>query len=89
MNRDSNGGGTDRWVLALIAAGLLVWGCLFALGVFLDLGSARPETDRTLGIEKGLIVLGCTLAFLGFWGLALWNRGRRLRRKKRDSVGNE
>jgi hypothetical protein len=33
-----------------------------------------------------LIVMGCTLGFLAFWGLALWNRSRRLRRSRHSTI---
>jgi hypothetical protein len=70
------------WPIAIIAAALLVWGGMFALGAYLDLGSERPDDGNFRGWQKGLIVMGCTLAFLAFWGAALWNRGRRLRNRR-------
>jgi hypothetical protein len=72
-----------RWLpLAIIAGGLLLWGGMFALGAYLELGSERPAEDSSRALLKGLITIGCTLAFLAFWGIALWNRSRRLRRMK-------
>ena len=83
MSEDSNNAPARwRWPIALIAVGLLVWGSLFALGAYLDLGSQRLDDNSGRDWMKGLIVLGCTLAFLAFWGLLLWNRSRRLRWKK-------
>ena len=70
---------TKWWSIAVIAAALLVWGAMFALGAYLDLGSERPDEGNGRGWLKGLIVMGCTLAFLALWGLALWNRSRRLK----------
>jgi hypothetical protein len=70
------------WPIAVIAVALLVWGAMFALGAYLDLGSERPREGNARGLLKGLIVMGCTLAFLAFWGLALWNRSRRLKKSR-------
>ncbi|MEX2171370.1 MAG: hypothetical protein WD851_18770 [Pirellulales bacterium] len=82
MSKSTTGRSTWWWPLGLIAAGLLVWGALFALGAYLDLGSERPDENSSRDWQKGLIVLGCTLGFLAFWGIALWNRSRRMRREK-------
>jgi hypothetical protein len=62
---------------ALLAAGLLVWAALFALGAYLEWGADRPTHD----IRKPLVILGCMAAFLTFWGAALWLRSRRQRRQ--------
>jgi hypothetical protein len=48
------------WWLMLV---ILVWGLLLALGTYL-FGGNKP-------LFRALIVAGCTLAFLGFWAVAL------------------
>ncbi len=58
-------------ILPLIAVSLLAWATYHAIGAYLyNYNLARP-----------LMVLGCMLAFLGFWGLMLWSRSRRLKRQ--------
>lgn len=75
------------WPIALIAIVLLVWGGMFALGAYLELGSERPDRDGSRAWQKGLIVMGCTLAFLAFWGLALWGRSRRMKNPRSIKAG--
>jgi hypothetical protein len=48
-----------RWLMLSI----LVWGLLLALGTYL-FGGNQP-------VLRALIVLGCTLGFLGLWMAAL------------------
>jgi len=63
-----------RWLpLAVLAAALLVWAGLFALGAYLEPGADLPRRD----FRKPLIILGFMAAFLVLWGLALWARARR------------
>jgi membrane protein DedA with SNARE-associated domain len=62
---------------ALLAAALVVWAGLFALGAFLEWGADQPRHD----LRKPLIILGTMAAFLAFWGLALWLRAGRTRKK--------
>jgi hypothetical protein len=64
-----------RWApFALLAAGLVVWAGMFALGAYLEWGADRPTHD----VRKPLIILAVMGAFLSMWGLALWLRSRRL-----------
>ncbi len=53
-----------RWLMLVI----LVWGLLLALGTYL-FGGNKP-------LLRALIVAGCTLAFLGFWMVALARQKR-------------
>ena len=63
-----------KWLpLAILAAALVVWAGLFALGAYLELGADQPRHD----LRKPLIIFGSMAAFLVFWGLALWVRSRR------------
>ncbi len=65
-----------KWLpLAVLAAALVVWTALLALGAFLQLGAVRPRHDWT----KSLAMLGVLWIFLAGWGLALWLRARRNR----------
>ncbi len=52
-------------------AALLAWGIYLAVGTFLNHGN--------LPTLRGLIVLACTVAFLGLWGLLMLSRNRRLK----------
>jgi hypothetical protein len=64
----------QRLVIGLLLAAIVLWGIWLAVGAYI---SAEPNHfDR----RRGLIVLACTLAFVGFWGALLWGRARRLRR---------
>jgi hypothetical protein len=58
----------------LLAAALVAWAALFAVGAFLELGADQPQRD----FRKPLIVMGAMTAFVSIWGLALWLRSRRL-----------
>ena len=67
-----------NWLpLAILAAALVVWAGLFALGAFFELGADRPRHD----LRKPMFVLGAMAIFLSVWGLALWARARRQRGK--------
>ncbi len=59
--------------LAILAAGLVIWAALFALGAYLESGADQPRHD----FRKPLIILATMGVFLTFWGLALWLRRRR------------
>jgi hypothetical protein len=61
--------------MAILAAALVLWAGMLALGAFLQLGSDQPQHDW----RRALIVGGCMAGFLGVWGLALWLRFRRTR----------
>ena len=63
-----------KWLpFAILAAALVVWAGLFALGAYLEPSADKPHHD----IRKPLIILGTMAAFLAFWGVALWLRSRR------------
>ena len=57
----------------MLAAALMVWAAIFAVGAYLEWGADQPRHD----LRKPLIILGTMAAFLAFWGLALWMRSRR------------
>jgi len=61
----------SRFIWLLMLA-LLIWGVLLAVGTLIFPGN--------LAIVRGVLVLGCTLAFVGFWVLMLLYRNRRLQR---------
>jgi hypothetical protein len=63
-------------ILALAAA-LVVWASLFALGAYLEWGADQPRHD----LRKPLIILATMASFLAIWGLALAIRTWRMRRK--------
>jgi membrane protein DedA with SNARE-associated domain len=61
----------NRWLpFAVLAAALVVWAALFALGAYLEWGADQPRHD----LRKPLIILATMAAFLGVWGTALWLR---------------
>jgi len=62
---------------ALLAAALVLWAGLFALGAYLEWGADQPRHD----LRKPLIIMASMAAFLGVWGLALWLRAWRARKK--------
>lgn len=63
-----------KWLpLAILAVALLVWASVFALGAYLEPSADKPVHDW----RKPLVVMGSMLAFLSFWGIALWRRSRR------------
>jgi hypothetical protein len=64
-----------NWTLWIMLA-LLAWGGYLAIGAF-----RAPGNLHTL---RGLIIFGCTLAFLGFWWLALVFRARRIAASEAD-----
>jgi membrane protein DedA with SNARE-associated domain len=67
-----------NWLpFAALAAALVVWAVLFAVGAYLELGADRPAHDW----RKPLVVLACMAVFLALWGLALWRSARRRREK--------
>jgi len=64
-----------NWTLWIMVA-VLVWGGYLALGALQARGN-HPSW-------RGLIIFGCTLAFLGFWWLALTLRARRVAAAEAD-----
>ena len=74
MNARAN---TSRPITWLMLA-LLAWGALLAVGTFLYRFNQEGDSSQggNLPLYRGLIVLGCTLAFLGLWSLALAFRKR-------------
>jgi membrane protein DedA with SNARE-associated domain len=63
--------------LAILAAALIVWAGLLALGAYLEWGADQPRHD----LRKPLVVFGCMAAFVALWGVALWWRAGRPKRK--------
>ncbi|HEX4132849.1 MAG TPA: hypothetical protein VHZ24_22640 [Pirellulales bacterium] len=61
-------------IILLIAAGVLAWGVYQAWGAY------RLNHNPW----RFVMVLGCTLAFLGFWAAMLAARQRRLDRERRQ-----
>ena len=62
-----------KWgVLLLIVLALIVWCSVHAIGAY------RAEEDPAKAVLKSLIIFGCLAGFLGFWGMALLMRRRRL-----------
>ena len=57
----------------MIGAALLAWAGLFALGAYLEWGADQPQRD----VRKPIIIMATMTAFLFFWGMALWFKGRR------------
>jgi hypothetical protein len=65
-----------NWLpLAVLAAALVIWSAMLALGAYLQLGADQPRHD----IRRALIVLASMGTFLGIWAAALWLRSRRQR----------
>jgi 4-amino-4-deoxy-L-arabinose transferase-like glycosyltransferase len=63
--------------LLILGLALVAWAGLFALGAYLELGADRPRYD----FRKPIVVLATMALFLGAWGLLLWKRAGRVRRK--------
>lgn len=62
--------------IAIIMLAVLVWGIFHAIGAY----------TFNWNIYRPLMVLGCSLGFLGFWALMLHSRKRRLARRN-ESLG--
>jgi protein-S-isoprenylcysteine O-methyltransferase Ste14 len=58
-------------VFAVIMVSLMGWGIFHAVGAY--------RFNHHPG--RALMVLACVTAFLGFWGLMLWSRRKRLARQ--------
>ncbi len=66
-------------ILWIIMGGLLAWGLLLAVGTIIFPGK--------LAVYRALIVFGCTLVFVGFWGwMLLWRLYNPRGGKQPDSV---
>ena len=66
-----------KWLpLAILAAALIVWAGLFAIGAYLQPSDDNPQHD----LRKPLIILGTMAAFLALWGVALAIRSRNQRK---------
>lgn len=66
-------------LVVLIAVGVLGWGLFHAVGAY------RYNHD----FRRALMVLGCTIAFLGFWLAMLSSRRRRLEREAPQDAEEE
>ena len=55
-------------IILLIMAGIAAWGVFHAVGAW------RLNHDP----RRTLVVLGCVVAFLGFWGVMLGVRARKI-----------
>jgi len=63
-----------RWLpLAILAAALVAWAGMLALGSFLQLAEDQPDRNW----RKPVTILGAMCVFLALWGWALWHRSRR------------
>jgi hypothetical protein len=67
-----------NWTLWIMLA-LLAWGGYLAIGAI-----RAPGNHQSL---RGLIIFGCTVAFLSFWWLALTFRARRVAAAVSDDEG--
>ena len=78
---------TSRPITWLMLA-MLAWGGALALGTFLYRINATggPAEAGNLPMYRGLIVLVCTLGFLGLWLTALAARKRRRSRQAATNV---
>jgi hypothetical protein len=70
--------------IPLLMLALLAWGAMLALGTFLYRINQAGEAVQAgnLPMYRGLIVLACTLGFLGLWLAALASRRKRETRKQ-------
>jgi hypothetical protein len=60
-----------KWLpLAILAAALVIWAGLFALGAYLEPSADHPQRDP----RKPIIILGAMALFLAVWGVAFWIR---------------
>ena len=63
----------SRSLIVLIILGVLAWGVFHAVGSYYGGAQLAPS------LRRAAVVLGFTVAFLGFWLLMLRNRTTRLR----------
>ncbi|MBA4017627.1 MAG: hypothetical protein C0483_10680 [Pirellula sp.] len=66
-------------LIVLIILGVLAWGTFHAVGAYYFNHDVR----------RPLMVLGCTVAFLGFWLVMLRSRSRRLQREHDDAEADQ
>jgi hypothetical protein len=64
--RVSNADRQNRWMLLAIVLAVALWGIYHAVGAYL----------LNFNPWRGLMVLACVGAFLGFWALLLFRRSR-------------
>lgn len=75
QNADQRRPRTLRWIMLALVA----WGIWLAVGAYwyrFDSGDQDP-VEAVRAVRRGLLVLGCTGAFLLFWIVALALRARR------------
>jgi hypothetical protein len=59
-------------LIAVLIVALLAWGVIHAVGAY------RFNHD----LRRPAMVLACVLGFLGFWGLLLWGRRRKIEKRQ-------
>ena len=67
----------SKHILPLLAVALVLWGAYHALGAYL----------YNHNLARFVVVFGCMLAFLAFWGLMLLARRKRLKRQSSRRLG--
>ena len=65
-------------ILWIILGGLLAWGIFLAVGTIVYPGK--------LAIYRALLIFGCTLVFVAFWGAMLLLRQLRVSNRKQSEV---
>ncbi len=66
---------SPRRVVVGIMLAVVVWGTVLALGTYLYRYEAEPDIlDGQRAVRRALVVVGCTLGFLAFWGVSLARR---------------
>ncbi|TWT39660.1 hypothetical protein [Blastopirellula retiformator] len=63
----------SKKLMWIILAALSAWGIFLAVGVFLNFSG---EASERFDVRRPLLVLGCTLSFVGVWLLLLWAKRR-------------
>ena len=72
-----------RVVVGIMLA-VVVWGVILAVGTYLYRYEAVPDTlDGQRAVRRALVVVGCTLGFLAFWGVVLVRRTAGVDRRNR------
>ena len=73
----------QTWLpIGLIAGALAAWGGLLALGAFLAPADEAASSDH----RKLLVVAATTGVYLLLWGLVLWIRSAKVRRRENDET---